>query len=87
VSGFRGDVKAQHKQADRAALLLQQAAATLHAVDDDETEAERAQRYRGAAVLASSAALEIAVSCGWSEAAVAVELHGLDGEEKHQCES
>ena len=88
MSGFRDDLRAQHKQASRAALLLEQASATLHAVDDDETEAERAQRYRGAAVLATSAALEIAVTCGWSEAAVAADIGGLlEGEENEDAET
>jgi hypothetical protein len=75
--GFRADIKAQRKQASRAVLLLEQAVTSLQVDEPDEASADKAQRMRGAAVLATSAALELAVTCGWLEAAHAAELCGL----------
>lgn len=70
---FRSDLKHQNAQALRAGMLLRHAAETVESQRPDESDADRAQRYRGAAVLAHSAALELAVTCGWFEAARIVE--------------
>ena len=75
--GFTRDITHQCKQSGRATLLLEQAIATLHAEEPDELAAKRAQRLRGAAVLIHSAVLELAVTCGWYEAASSAEQHGL----------
>jgi hypothetical protein len=75
--GFRADLKAQRKQAGRAALLLEQATACLQVDEPSEDYADRAQRLRGAAVIVTSAAIEIAITCGWLEAAHAAEINGL----------
>lgn len=70
---FKSDLGHQNAQAVRAGMLLRHAADAVESERADESDADRAQRYRGAAVLAHSAALELAVTCGWFEAARVVE--------------
>ncbi len=55
-------------QAARAADLLRSAADRVESGDPDETTSERAARLRGAAILAHSAGLELAVVSGALEA-------------------
>jgi DNA polymerase III delta prime subunit len=73
---LQAELKAQHTQAERAITLLETAAAALRTDDLTEAYDVRAQRMRGAAVLAHSAALELAITCGWFEAAHALEISG-----------
>ena len=80
-AGFTTELKAQRKQGARAVLLLEQAVATLHADEPGEDAATKAQRLRGAAVLIHTAGLELAVTCGWNEAAHAAEQADLIDEE------
>jgi hypothetical protein len=78
---FTEDRRHQDDQASRAGTLLRHAAEAVDSGRPSETTADRAQRLRGAAVLAQTAALELAVTCGWSEAAASAEQAGLlDGE-------
>jgi hypothetical protein len=65
---------AKGASAQKAAELLRSAADRLEQADPDETAAEWAARLRGSAVLAHTAALELAVCSGWLECLVDVEL-------------
>lgn len=71
------DLAHQVAQADRATFLLEHAVESLTAAKADELPTEKAQRLRGAAVVASQAVQEILVTCGWLEAAHAAEQNGL----------
>jgi hypothetical protein len=76
------ELAAKDREADRAALLLETAAENVTDARVDQTYAERAQRLRGAAVIATSAALELMNAAGWYEAAATASAHGLlDSEE------
>lgn len=65
------------RETAQAALLLEQAAG--HASDDNtaETYAEHAQRLKGAAVIATTAAMELMKASGYYEAAAAAGAHRL----------
>jgi hypothetical protein len=80
--GFAADQQHQEEQGRRAGILLRHAADAAEAQRANEAPAERAQRLRGAAVLAQTAALELAVTCGWSEAAASAKASGLFDEVK-----
>jgi hypothetical protein len=69
------------KRAEKAVEVLR--SAIEHAEPrDGENWADVATRLRGAAVLAHSAGMELAVVSGWNEAASAANQNGLlDGEE------
>jgi len=75
--GFTADGRQQDEQTRRAGVLLRHAAETVEGERANEAPADRALRLRGAAVLAQSAALELAVSCGWNEAVASAEESGL----------
>jgi hypothetical protein len=71
------ELRHQVAEADRATRLLEHAVTVLTHAEPDELAADRAQRLRGAAVVAAQAAAELFVTCGWLEAAHAAEQHGL----------
>lgn len=73
------ELAAAHEQAQKAATLLETAAHNLTHYEPDEPLADRAQRLRGAAVIASTAAQEVMGAVGWHEAAAAAASHGLLG--------
>ena len=77
VEGWLADLRCQQKQATRATVLLEHAVETLHAEQPNEERTVKAQRLRGAAVVAQTAALELMATCGWLESAHAAELHGF----------
>lgn len=56
-------------QAARAAALLRSAAERVEALQPDEPTEDESARYRGAAVLAHSAGLELAIVAGFVEGA------------------
>jgi len=67
------------RETDRAALLLEQAAESVtdRKTLENEGYADRAQRLKGAAVIASAAVAELFKASGWYEAAEAANEHGL----------
>lgn len=69
----------QNHAAHKAALLLETAAHSLRTYLDEENCAAQAQRLRGAAILASTAAIELGVCAGWHEAACSAVDSGLVG--------
>ena len=70
------------KRAERAVVVLRSAVDQLHPPRDGENWETLALRLRGAAVLAHTAGMELAVVSGWNEAAhAAAEAGVLDGEE------
>jgi hypothetical protein len=79
-SGF-GDfpeIAGADRQAERAVLLLEQAAADARrAGDGHHGWAARAQVLRGAVAMAQTAVAQIAVTAGWNEAADAANRGGL----------
>jgi hypothetical protein len=75
--GFRVELKHQAGQAAKAADLLQQARLIVESDKPDEGLGERAQRLRGAAVVAQQATAELWTTCGWFEAAEAADRHDL----------
>jgi hypothetical protein len=75
--GWLAELKCQQKEAARAAFLLEHAVETLRAEQPGEERSVKAQRLRGAAVVAQTAALELMVTCGWLESAQSAEAHGL----------
>jgi hypothetical protein len=77
AAGWLADLKCQEQQAARAAFLLEHAVETLREEQPDEDRGVKAQRLRGAAVVAQTAALELMATCGWLECAQAVEMRGL----------
>jgi hypothetical protein len=77
VDGWLADLRCQQKQGARAAVLLEHAVETLHAEQPNEERTVKAQRLRGAAVVAQTAALELMATCGWLESAHAAEQHAL----------
>lgn len=77
VQGWLADLRCQQKQASRAAVLLEHAVETLHAEQPHEGPSVKAQRLRGVAVVAQTAALELMATCGWLESAQAAEMHAL----------
>ena len=77
AEGFRADLRHQNGQASRATLLLEQAVACMRAEELDERPCDRAQRLRGVAVLVQTASIEIAITCGWLEAANAAMVNGI----------
>jgi hypothetical protein len=81
------DLRCQQKQAARAAVLLEHAVETLNSDQPNEGPSVKAQRLRGAAVVAQAAALELMVTCGWLESAQAGEMHGLVPESEADDES
>jgi hypothetical protein len=82
TDGWLADLRCQEKQASRAILLLEHAVETLQGSSEpNEERMAKAQRFRGAAVVTLSAALELLVTCGWLEGAHAGEMHGLISED------
>jgi hypothetical protein len=77
IEGWLADLRCQQKQAGRAAVLLEHAVETLHAEQPNEDRSVKAQRLRGAAVVAQTAALELMATCGWLESVHAAEMQGL----------
>jgi hypothetical protein len=73
VQALRDELAQRTNQAARAAELLRSAADRLDAGSDEETRTDEAQRVRGAAVLAHTAALELAATSGWLDALAMVE--------------
>jgi hypothetical protein len=65
------------EQAHKAATLLETATHNLTHYQPGEDRATRAQRLRGAAILCTTAALEIMNTAGWHEAAHSAAVHGL----------
>jgi hypothetical protein len=65
------------RQAERAATLLERAAQAITGLAPNETWSERATRLRGAAAMAQTAVLQIAVTAGWNEAGDAASRAGL----------
>ena len=61
VDGWLADLRCQQKQAGRAAVLLEHAVETLHAEQPNEERTVKAQRLRGVAVVAQTAALGISI--------------------------
>ena len=76
-AGFTSDLRHQLEQGRRATLLLEQAVATLRSEELDEAPAVRAQRLRGVVVLVTTAAIEIAITSGWNEAAASAIVNDL----------
>jgi hypothetical protein len=67
-----------NSQANKAIMLLETAAHNLtHYLDDESDCLARAQRMRGAAILAMTAVLELMNAAGWHEAACAAVVDGL----------
>jgi hypothetical protein len=87
TDGWLADLRCQQKQAARAATLLEHAVETLHAEQPNEERAVKAQRLRGAAVVAQTAALELMAVCGWLESAHAAELHALVPEREDEADT
>ena len=77
VEGWLADLRCQQKQAARATVLLEHAVETLHAEQPNEERTVKAQRLRGVAIVAHTAALELMATCGWLESTHAAEQHGL----------
>jgi hypothetical protein len=67
----------QDRETDRAHRLLEHACATLEHAEPDEDAGQKAQRLRGAAVVAQSAIAELWTAVGWYEAAKTAEQYGL----------
>ncbi len=74
---FRAEVRNQVAQAERAHSLLEQVCTTLESEPAEEPYDAKAQRLRGAAVLAERAASELWVTVGWLEAAESATRLGL----------
>jgi hypothetical protein len=70
---LRDELAHRMNQGARAAELLRSAADRLEAGTAAETRSEQAARMRGSAVLAHTAALELAASSGWFEALATAE--------------
>lgn len=81
ASAFPG-LAAADAQSQRAASLLETATHNLITPVAQEDWAARAQRLRAAALLATTAALEMMNSAGWSDAASAAAAHGLVDERR-----
>lgn len=79
-SDFPGLLEAD-KRAEKAVEVLRSAIDHLHPPRDGEDWASIALRLRGAAVLAHSAGMELAVVSGWNEAAHAAAEAGVLDEE------
>lgn len=77
AEGFCAELRHQEGQAARASVLLRHATETLEAAPAAERPEDKAQRLRGVAVLLHTAALEVAVTCGWLEATEAAARHDL----------
>lgn len=75
------ELEHQGREAERARQLLEHACSTLEHADPDEDAGRRAQRLRGAAVVAQSAIAELWTAIGWYEAASIAEQYGLVGDE------
>jgi hypothetical protein len=71
------ELPGRERQAERAAELLSRAAAAVTALAPGETWADHAQRLRGAASHAQTAAAELLSTAGFLEAADAAERAGL----------
>lgn len=67
----------QDRESERAHRLLEHACSTLEHADPDEDVGSRAQRLRGAAVVAQSAIAELWTAVGWYEAARVAQQYGL----------
>jgi hypothetical protein len=63
----------RRSQAAKACDLLRNAADRLESGEEEETRSEQAARLRGASILALTASLELAVTCGWLEALATAE--------------
>lgn len=63
------DVQHRRSQAARAAALLRSAADRVEAADPSEGSEDESARYKGAAVLAHTAGIELAVVAGYIEGA------------------
>ena len=70
------------RRAEKAVEVLRSAIDHLHPPRDGEVWADVALRLRGAAVLAHSAGMELAVVSGWNEAASAAGAAGVLDEEE-----
>jgi hypothetical protein len=77
TDGWLVELRCQESQAARAAILLEQVVETLHGAPVNEGRGAKAQRLRGAAMVAQTAALELMATCGWLDGAQAAEMHGL----------
>ncbi len=71
------ELAGRERQAERAAQLLVKAAQTVTALAPAESWQEQAQRLRGAASFAQSAATELLTTVGYLEAADAAARAGL----------
>jgi L-asparaginase II len=71
------ELPGREQQAERAAELLSRAAAAVTALAPGEDWREQAERLRGAATFAQTAAAELLATCGYLEAADAAERAGL----------
>lgn len=71
------DLTVAERGASRALVLLETAAQNAREAEGLEGWAERAQRLRGAAALATTAAIELAHVSGWNAAADAASQAGL----------
>ncbi len=77
ADGWLAELRCHENQAARAAVLLEQVVETLHGAPVNEGRGAKAQRLRGAAMVAQTAALELIATSGWLDGAQAAELHGL----------
>jgi hypothetical protein len=71
------ELEHQAREAERARQLLEHACSALDHADPDEDAGTKAQRLRGAAVVAQSALAELWTAVGWYEAARMAEQYGL----------
>lgn len=86
--GWSAELRHQEGQAQRAASLLEQARLAVETEQPRELPGDKAQRIRGAAIVAQSAIAELLVTAGWLEAAQAAQEHGLipEGTPEHSGE-
>ena len=67
----------QERESERAHRLLEHVCFTLEHSEADEDAGRKAQRLRGAAVVAQSAIAELWTAVGWYEAASVAGQYGL----------
>jgi hypothetical protein len=75
--GHFPELAAREQEAERAAELLTRAAAAVTALAPGEGWRDQAERLRGAATFAQTAAAELLSTAGYLEAADAAERAGL----------
>lgn len=75
--GWSAELRHQEGQAQRAARLLEHARLAIETEQPRELPGDKAQRIRGAAIVAQSAIAELLVTVGWLEAAQAAQEQGL----------